>query len=871
MFIHIDRGEFAMRRKDSEGKQSDNNRTRHSRKRAALLFISVLLIVSMLVWPIMSFSSDNVDAEAAYEMTDAESDDAETDTKTLITGTEDSLAAQPADPADDPVTEEESVAQPSNEGGLTVSVKDTGMKKKFSGYHVVVENAMDDYKGEADLLQAYHIYLADKDNKEVSAEDLKVKTESLNLQVTLTYDELPEWFAKAKSIKHYKSSNDRTEQFISGEKFDSESRSISFNVHGFSDFVIMQNDSGSGSQADGSADISEQGSILDSRSSFDGKNKWQIVSQSYKGNQASNKIESSDGRVRLQKNMIPTDVENEFEVYMSVDYNQIGAWSSFFEKANYRATSSANYHGQTGVIVDAMTGNWNVNVSATDTSLPMWNDFRIFDHDGNYLTTQKLYWGAGGGSNSNNFTIFIQLDNGKFFVVGAKLTKKQGANNDVVDLRLQDETVEKTIYEELEKEVVINSVEDQMGDYITYIDGSATGDIKSVSYDKESKVLTWIPKVKSNPTRTEVVSGNQKTIWYENVAELCYKVRLNVEKEGFNSCAENMDSSTSEQESYKVNNYATLTYDSEKTADFPVPYVRGLLYDYQIKKVDENGNLLPGAKFSFIGSGNNKTIPYNLTGVSGDDGMVSWKHGAGSYKAAGTEANDPGVAWGTYTVNETAAPSGYQMAEDWKSGKKVTLCYTTDSNSLAVNGTHMIYKTDGKNVVVVKNTKIPEEAVKIIKVDADNNSELLSGAIFSVEKSVSSSTQTEIWISGSGGDSGKEIGVVYNGSLQYGTYTLTETEAPAGYNKLSGDVTVTVGKGSVTYTLPDGKGSVNASLQNPKEEASGDNPYVVYISNKTGSVLPYAGGTGTHLLISSGAAMTAIALLLYMIHRRRVY
>ena len=1009
MFIHIDRGEFSMRRKDSEGKQSNNNRTRHSRKRVALLFISVLLIVSMLVWPIMSFSSDNMDAEAAYEMTDEESNNAETDTKTLITGTEYSLAAQPADPADedsaanvteesaestfapdqlaynsdqladteetapsfsivvsqdgqqikkvdgstveiagksaknnewtiscDPegcasidstsqqnvtltaasagtvelvhkygkkklnysetftvtisqqsaggnISDEDSQAEPAAEGGLTVSVKDTGMKKKLSDYHVVVTIATGDYDGEANLLQAYHIYLADKDNKEVSADELKADGKNLNLQVTLTYDELPNWFSKAKEIKHYKNSTNRKEQFISGVKFDNSEKEITFNVHGFSDFVIMQNDSDSNSPDDGSADTAEQGSILSSLKDSSGNtvnvdpnaaNSWQVVDQGYEGNAPENKtVYGTDSyqAVRVQKNVIPTGTENEFLVDLSIDTKLL--MSQYLQYAEYQATTSNNYHGEPlGSVVDAMTGNEKVGVSGDPASgYPNSANFTIQDSSGNVIAENvKLYW-----SQANNVTFYLKTSAGKYILMG--LTVRKGGSNTV---RLSSEA-EKYIYEDVMKLISLDGVSDTMGNHIEYLE-TVAGDYETPpTYDADTHTLRWIPVMKSNPQENTTKDGNTVTTWSLNVAELVYKVRLKVQDDGFNSCASNMQSEVGDDESYKVNENAVLSYKTsvggetnEGKAEFQKPYVRGLLYDYQIKKVDQDEKALPGAKFSFNGQGNNKTVTYNLTGVSGDDGMVSWTHGVDSYKSTGTATSYPGVAWGTYTVKETAAPSGYKMDDIWKKGKDITLCYTTAKDSLTANGTHMVFKEGSDKFVTVKNTKIPEEAVKIIKVDADNNSKLLSGAVFSVVQKLGSDSSDEnigSWTSGSGGDSGKEIGVVYDGSLQYGTYTLTETEAPAGYNKLSGDVTVTVGDGSVTYQLPGGESPVTASLQEPDKEASADNPYVVYISNKTGSVLPYAGGTGTRLLISGGAAMTAIALLLYMIHRRRVY
>ena len=50
----------------------------------------------------------------------------------------------------------------------------------------------------------------------------------------------------------------------------------------------------------------------------DAANTWQVVDGKYEGNAAVNKTVSNDD-VRIQKNVIPTDVENEFQVYMGID------------------------------------------------------------------------------------------------------------------------------------------------------------------------------------------------------------------------------------------------------------------------------------------------------------------------------------------------------------------------------------------------------------------------------------------------------------------------------------------------------------------------------------------------------------------------
>lgn len=72
--------------------------------------------------------------------------------------------------------------------------------------------------------------------------------------------------------------------------------------------------------------------------------------------------------------------------------------------------------------------------------------------------------------------------------------------------------------------------------------------------------------------------------------------------------------------------------------------------------------------------------------------------------------------------------------------------------------------------------------------------------------------------------------------LGAGTYYLTEIQKPAGYNKLSGPVTVVIDE--------NGKVRVGESEANP-----------VKVENKTGTVLPSTGGAGTTMIYLVGAVL----------------
>lgn len=76
--------------------------------------------------------------------------------------------------------------------------------------------------------------------------------------------------------------------------------------------------------------------------------------------------------------------------------------------------------------------------------------------------------------------------------------------------------------------------------------------------------------------------------------------------------------------------------------------------------------------------------------------------------------------------------------------------------------------------------------------------------------------------------------------LGAGTYNLTETQQPAGYNKLSGPVTVVI----------DENGKVMV-----KKGANLEDATEVKVENKTGTVLPSTGGVGTTMIYLIGALL----------------
>lgn len=112
--------------------------------------------------------------------------------------------------------------------------------------------------------------------------------------------------------------------------------------------------------------------------------------------------------------------------------------------------------------------------------------------------------------------------------------------------------------------------------------------------------------------------------------------------------------------------------------------------------------------------------------------------------------------------------------------------------------------------------------------------------------------------------------------LKEGTYYLAETKAPAGFNKLVGDIKVEIGNlvydttdttklnsYDVTYTMPGETNSIKVTV--PTEANLAEIP----VLNKAGSVLPSTGGMGTVVFTIAGAAIIGLMLVSSLVSKKR--
>lgn len=96
-------------------------------------------------------------------------------------------------------------------------------------------------------------------------------------------------------------------------------------------------------------------------------------------------------------------------------------------------------------------------------------------------------------------------------------------------------------------------------------------------------------------------------------------------------------------------------------------------------------------------------------------------------------------------------------------------------------------------------------------------------------------------------------GLVLEGDIAYGTYTLTEVKAPSGYTKLANPITVTVNDEGITVS-----GNTNVKVKTT------NNTYVITVANDLLYELPHTGGTGIYLYMIGGMLlMFAAVWILY--------
>ena len=196
----------------------------------------------------------------------------------------------------------------------------------------------------------------------------------------------------------------------------------------------------------------------------------------------------------------------------------------------------------------------------------------------------------------------------------------------------------------------------------------------------------------------------------------------------------------------------------------------------------------------------------------------------------------------TYVAKETTGASGY------------TVSYNNGANEYVLNnGT-------------ITNT-LNETSLKIVKEDGTTHTHL-TGAQFRLEKQNAGETYETVAAYASITVSSVD-GVILTG-LTDGSYQLVETQAPSGYNMLSGAITFTISNGVVNRPTGDTVTYIAAVADDPTTtDVNEASPATFTIPNTPGVELPATGGSGTILYTASGLTLLLGAALWLFLRRRR--
>ncbi len=388
--------------------------------------------------------------------------------------------------------------------------------------------------------------------------------------------------------------------------------------------------------------------------------------------------------VRIQKNVAPTDKENEFYIYLNVEPQL--SWEEILEMTGLWIINSANvgdFVNSAGI--DASTNASTVQSimhqnGLSNTHVSRIGDQAIFkDHSwytsNNYkeqgpidieytvkktdgseeiYTIKNQYYSL--PSNSEQVTILVRLPFQQYYSkISASWNTISGKRTLVVEIQ-EDKLFEGTGEFVLRDDKVnLESVTDPMGNYITYKNELKASNDSEASYNPKNLSITWeFPESKDLPIDFqdyEVVTlpdGNQ-TVYWKNAYEMIYRIKLETTKDGF--VFGNV---------YDTNKTTALTYNIkdtkgetvEKAVDFKLPAVKAKIKEFIFQKVTQENEPLQGAEFTLYAEDDKYFSEALATAVSDEEGKVVF---------------DADLQPGTYIMKETVIPENYVQADTiWK-------------------------------------------------------------------------------------------------------------------------------------------------------------------------------------------------------------
>lgn len=260
---------------------------------------------------------------------------------------------------------------------------------------------------------------------------------------------------------------------------------------------------------------------------------------------------------------------------------------------------------------------------------------------------------------------------------------------------------------------------------------------------------------------------------------------------------------------------------------------------------------------------------------------------------------DPLTVGTDYTVTTPTASDNtlavamkdFKAKQQANAGKKITVTYTATLNENAVVGGHgntnsatIQYSnnpsTDGTGESEPSKVRVFTYGFTVDKYTGDQYTDAatrLAGAKFTlapkngdpmsfVQVNAGSATANAVYRVAKAGETGTTtITTPANGKVDFqglknGEYTLTETKAPAGYNKLASAIGVKVnGQNNGTDTT-DATVTITYNNDNGNDYNQTASNGVIPVQNKSGAILPGTGGMGTIAFTVIGVLVIALGV-----------
>ena len=167
------------------------------------------------------------------------------------------------------------------------------------------------------------------------------------------------------------------------------------------------------------------------------------------------------------------------------------------------------------------------------------------------------------------------------------------------------------------------------------------------------------------------------------------------------------------------------------------------------------------------------------------------------------------------------------------------------------------YGEDNNGFARITNTYQPLTDIQIQKIKAGTSGEnlvTLDEAEFKLEKLTADETITVKTVTTD------KLGLAKFENLEDGTYRITETKAPDGYNLLKSPIKVEINRGENSITVDGGKNSIGTLKENT---------LTIQVANQAKFQLPATGSWSRLILGFTGAIIAGTAVIMYLLLQKR--